>query len=202
MAEKVTLRSYPKRGREDIRNRIEELAEEVVQDHDLDEVVFVPILSGAFVFAGAFIYNLSKKLDELKKTSGLFTQIYEVKASSYEGTERRTIKIDELKLNRSIVAGRHVIILDDIFDTGQTVNEIASMVDNWGAKKVSSVVMLQKKNTHQEDEFPRKPDYRGFWVEQEFVVGFGLDYKGFCRLWGGVAPLTDDVKALIDAKAG
>jgi len=71
-----------------------------------------------------------------------------------------------------------VLLVDDIFDTGHTLNEVIQMIDELGPKSVKSAVLLLKRGRQ---EVKMRPDYVGFEIPDEFVVGYGLDYRDMYR---------------------
>ena len=146
--------------------RVRELAAEVTRDH-AGEVTVVPILTGALVFAADLIRAIP-----LPVRIGLMT------VSSYPGrsvaSQGATILAEQL----GDVAGRRVVIVDDILDSGNTLAAVVPIVRGLGAASVKTCVLLRK-------QLPRPPavtaDYEGFAIPDEFVVGYGLDYDGLYR---------------------
>ncbi|MCL4222420.1 MAG: hypoxanthine phosphoribosyltransferase [Phycisphaerales bacterium] len=138
-------------------------------------VVLVPIMTGAMIFTADLIREMPIKL-----ALGL------VAVSSYPG-ESITSKGAHLasELPRDL-AGKHVVIIDDILDSGQTLHLIRKAIIEQQAASVRICVLLNK-------QVPRvvevTPDYVGFDIPDAFVVGYGLDYDGYYRNYPEIATL-------------
>ena len=150
----------------EINKRIAEIAKEINRDFSGRDVVFLGILNGAFLFAA-----------ELIKRINLRARISFVKLASYEGTSSSgTIK--ELIGWNEEIKGMEIIIIEDIVDTGSTLERI---VDELNIRKVAAVkvaALLLKPDAYTKD-IPL--DYVGFEIPNDFVVGYGLDYNGYGR---------------------
>ncbi|MBN8598924.1 MAG: hypoxanthine phosphoribosyltransferase [Planctomycetes bacterium] len=133
-----------------------------------DRIIFVPILTGALVFTADLIRELSMKLS-----------LRVVAVSSYPGTsvESKGAKLAG-ELPRDL-AGKHVVIVDDILDSGQTLGLIDELVQTQKPASVRICVLLKKPPEVRKREV--KAHYVGFDIPNEFVVGYGLDYDGFYR---------------------
>jgi hypoxanthine phosphoribosyltransferase len=151
---------------EAISKRIDELAEQINRDYKDKDVVFLGILNGAFLFAA----DLFKKIN-------LKARISFVKLASYEGT-RSSGSVKELIGWNEDIKGMEVIVLEDIVDTGHTLELI---VGELKIRKVSGVriaTLLFKPEAYKK-KIP--VDYVGFTIPNDFVVGYGLDYDGYGR---------------------
>ena len=147
-------------------SRIEEMAERINNDFKGEEVVFLGILNGAFLFAA-----------ELFKRINIKARISFVKLASYEGTSSSG-SIRELIGWNEDIKNQHVVIIEDIVDTGNTLERI---VDELVIRKVSGIkvaTLLFKPGAYKKD-IPL--EYVGFEIPNDFVIGFGLDYDGFAR---------------------
>jgi hypoxanthine phosphoribosyltransferase len=149
-----------------IQKRIELLAEEINKDYDGKTPIFLPVLNGSFMFAADLIKRLT-----------IDCRISFTKVSSYNGTTssgqiKSLIGYDESMFNQDIV------IVEDIVDTGLTLQKILDELKGLGAKSVETVTLLRKKAARDKN-IPVK--YIGFELEEEFVVGYGLDYDGLGR---------------------
>jgi len=146
--------------------RIEEMAEKINNDYKGEEVVFLGILNGAFLFAA-----------ELFKRINIKARISFVKLASYEGTSSSgTIK--ELIGWNEDIRNKNIIIIEDIVDTGNTLERI---VDELVIRKASGIrvaTLLFKPGAYKKD-IP--VEYVGFEIPNDFVIGFGLDYDGYAR---------------------
>jgi hypoxanthine phosphoribosyltransferase len=162
---------------ERIQVRIEELAREIARDfRERRPITIVGVLTGSLIF----LADLVRRLD-LPLRIGL------IQASSYRGN---TTTAGELRIQPELqpeVRGRHVLLLDDILDTGQTLHHLIRHLDGLGAASVRVAVLLRKQGRQ---EVPLEPDYCGFDIPNVFVVGYGLDYDDEHRHLPYVAILT------------
>jgi hypoxanthine phosphoribosyltransferase len=158
-----------------IRQRVGELAREIARDYQGRPVTIVGVLTGSLVF----LADLIRQLD-LPVRVGL------VQASSYRGATttpgRLTIQPDLIP----DVRGRHVLLLDDILDTGQTLASLAEHLGTRGTLSVRVGVLLRKRGRQR---VPLEPDYCGFDIPDVFVVGYGLDFNDEYRHLPHVAVL-------------
>ena len=149
-----------------IQDRIEELARQVNSDLIGKEVVFLGILNGAFLFAADLIRHID-----------LQARISFVKLASYEGTSSSG-SIKELIGWNEDIKNKTIVVIEDIVDTGNTLERI---VDELVIRKVSEVriaALLYKPAAYTKN-IPL--DYVGFEIPNDFVVGYGLDYDGYGR---------------------
>jgi len=107
-----------------------------------------------------------------------------VQARSYQGTRPGPLVINTDML--SDIHDRHVLLIDDIFDTGNTLWELIPQLDDLGAASIKTCVLLRKQGQAQ---VPLQPDFVGFDIPNVFVVGFGLDYRDAYRNLPHVAAL-------------
>lgn len=145
---------------ERLKSRIAELAAEISEKERID--VVVGALTGAFVFVADLVRAMaSERLD-----------VQFVRASSYgNGTERSSFTVKGIE--RLDVAGKNVLLVDDIFDTGHTLQNLSRAIRDCGAASVKTCALLDKPSRREVDF---AADYIGFRVENIFVVGYGLDY--------------------------
>ncbi len=149
-----------------IQNRIKELAAELAQDSADKELCFVIVLNGALFFASDLILNYSKACT-----------VQTIKCKSYEGMESTgSIKL-ELPFT-SEIENKHVIILEDIIDTGTTLDFLLNKIQEFrpASVKVCSLLLKPEALKH-----AIKIDYIGFEIANLFVLGYGLDYDGYGR---------------------
>ena len=149
-------------SREDIQKRIEALGAEITEHYKGEPLTAVCLLNGAMIFAS-----------DLMRAIDLPLQYDTFAASSYADTR----STGELKIRSDLklpIKGRHVLLIDDILDTGLTMKCIINKFMQSGALSVKSCVLLNKKVN---DKLFTTPDWVGFEIENEFVIGYGLDYN-------------------------
>jgi len=149
-----------------ISKRVDELAKMINRDFAGKEVVFLGILNGAFLFAA----DLFKRID-------LKARISFVKLASYEGT-RSSGSVKELIGWNEDIKNTQVIVIEDIVDTGHTLEQI---VGELKVRKVASIkvaTLLFKPKAYTK-KIPI--NYIGFEIPNDFVIGYGLDYDGYGR---------------------
>jgi hypoxanthine phosphoribosyltransferase len=150
----------------EISEMVEKLAMRLNQDLQVKDVVFLGILNGAFILAADLIRKI--KID---------CQVTFVKMASYRGTltagsVETLIGIGEQLRNKTVV------ILEDIVDTGLTLENILKQVENHHPAKILTVALLFKPDACIKDI---RIDYLGREIPNDFVIGYGLDYNGFGR---------------------
>jgi hypoxanthine phosphoribosyltransferase len=148
---------------ERIQRRVGELAGQIAADYQGRPVTIVGVLTGCLMF----LADLVRRLD-------LSLRIGLIQASSYRGAATTP---GELRVQPELVpdvAGRHVLLLDDILDTGQTLAYLVRHLHGLGAASVKVAVLLRKTGRQR---VPIEPDYCGFDIPDEFVVGYGLDFN-------------------------
>ncbi len=152
---------------EKINNRIEELAMQIEQDYKNKEIVMVCILKGAAYFA----VDLSKKIK-----NNIIMEF--MKVSSYGNAKESSGNIEfALDISES-VKGKDIIIVEDIIDTGNTLNYLTDYLKKKEPNSIKICVLLDKKSRRKIDV---PVDYVGFEIEDKFVLGYGLDYEGGYR---------------------
>ena len=147
---------------DEINTRVCEIAEELYQKFHDEEVIFVCTLKGAVFFA----------CDLLKRYKG-DARIEFLRVSSYEG-ESSTGKINlKLPLKAENINSKNVVIIEDIVDTGYTLEYITKYVKDMNPKTLFTCTLLDKKERRVVDI---NADYTGFVIDDLFVIGYGLDY--------------------------
>lgn len=163
-----------------LNKRMDEMAARLNKKYEGQEPIVIPVLNGAMIFASDMIKRLTFKLT-----------IDPMKASSYEGTSS-TGKVKITQDVKSDVKGRPVIFMEDIIDTGRTLQALSEVMKGRGAKSVEVISMLDKPETRVVDF--HADDY-GFKAPNEFLVGYGLDYNGLYRNLPYVGVLKQKVYA-------
>lgn len=149
-----------------IQQRIEELARQINNDLSGKEVVFLGILNGAFLFAA-----------DLFRRINFPARISFVKLASYQGTGSSG-SIKELIGWNEDIRNKTIVIIEDIVDTGNTLERIVDELVMRKATEVKIAAMFYKPEAYTKD-IPL--DYIGFEIPNDFMIGYGLDYDGFGR---------------------
>jgi hypoxanthine phosphoribosyltransferase len=149
---------------EDIRKRVDELAARISLDYaDKDEVVLIGVLKGSFIF----LADLSRRLS-------IPRHIEFIAVSSYEHGSVRSGAVRLVMDVRRSIEGKHVLIVEDIVDTGHTLHYLIDMLKSRNPASVRTCTLLHKAHKTEVDV---EIDYLGFVIGDEWVVGYGLDYN-------------------------
>ena len=142
--------------------RLDEIAAEIVRDYSDRELTVIAVLNGSLIFMADLLRRipLPLKLDCLS-------------VASYHGGTKSSGEVVFRQVSLPDVAGRHILILDDILDSGLTLNAIRRKLAEVDPLSVRVCVLLEKRI---ERAAPVDADYVGFKIGNEFVVGYGLDY--------------------------
>lgn len=151
---------------EEIRSRVEEMAAIISNDMKGRDVVFLGILNGAFLFAADLFRNID-----------IDAKISFVKLASYEGTTSSG-SIKELIGWNEDIRNKSVIVIEDIVDTGNTLERIMGELSIRKASEIRVATMFLKPDVYKKNIHL---DYVGMEIPDNFVVGYGLDYNGFGR---------------------
>jgi hypoxanthine phosphoribosyltransferase len=146
-----------------IQERVAELAEQIAADYASRPVTIIGVLTGSLMFLADLVRHL-----DLPLRIGL------IQASSYRGAVTTP---GELHIQPELlpdVRGRHILLLDDILDTGQTLAHLVRHLTCLEPASIRVAVLLRKKGRQ---KVPLEPDYCGFEIPDAFVVGYGLDYN-------------------------
>lgn len=149
-----------------LNNRIVELASTINKDVADKDPLFIGILNGSFMFAA-----------DLFKEFNFPCQISFIKIASYQGS-KSTGNITELLGLKENIAGRHIILIEDIIDTGLTIKHL---LEELIAKKPASLRIATLLLKREALKIEINPEYVGFEVPNKFLVGYGLDYDGYGR---------------------
>lgn len=164
-------------GAEEIREHTASVAREISADMaELDPLV-IAVLNGAFIFAADLVRYLS-----------FDPEIHFVKLASYREM-RSSGKVSELiGMDREKVRGRHILIVEDIVDSGNTLTFLREQLAGMGAESVATATMLKKPKAFN-NRFP--VEYVCFDIPDAFVIGYGLDYEGYGRSLDGIFQLVE-----------
>lgn len=149
-----------------LEKRIDEMAREIEKDYAGKEIVFLGILKGSV----PFMWELAKRI----KNNVIFEFI---EVSSYKGTES-TGTVTLHKDIKNSIEGKDVIIIEDIVDTGRTIDFLLAHLKQKGVNSIKIATLLSKPSRR---VIELNIDYIGFKIEDKFVVGFGLDYDQSLR---------------------
>ncbi len=151
---------------QDIQQKIKELARQLEEDYRDKQPLFIAILNGSFMFASDIFKNLN-----------IDAEICFIKLASYKGMKSTGNVITAIGLDQDLF-GRHVIIIEDIVDTGKTLYNFLPKLQHQQTASLKIVTLLHKPEA---TTFPLTIDYKGFSIPNKFVVGYGLDYDGLGR---------------------
>lgn len=169
---------------EEMAHRIMALARSIVRDYAGKDVVVVGVLKGAFIFMS----DLTRAIAEEGMPS---VQIDFVRAASYgaASVSSGNVSVDMCGEPEGRWAGRHVLLVEDIIDSGNTLKRLVGAVEACGAESVRVVAMLDKKGRRQVNF---EADYVGFEIPDQFIVGMGLDFNETYRCLPYVAALKPE----------
>ena len=141
------------------------MARQINESYGDQPLTIVGVLTGSVILMADLIRKLKMPL-----------RVGVVQTSSYEGTERGKLSINsDMMLD---IADQDVLLIDDIFDTGNTLQEVSQLIKQHGPKSLRSAVLLLKTGCQQVDW---RPDFIAFDIPDKFVVGYGLDYNDIYR---------------------
>jgi len=164
---------------EEIREKVKELGSKISADYEGEGLLVVGILKGAFVFMADLIreIDIPMELD--------FMSVSSYGASSETSGEVRIMKDLDFSIE-----GKNVLVVEDIVDTGLTLNYISKILKQRGCSSVKICCLLDKPSRRRS---PVIPDYIGYTIPDQFVVGYGLDYAGHYRNYPAVCILKPSV---------
>jgi len=142
------------------------IAAKINEDYKDKKPLFISILNGSFMFAS----DLFKKLS-------IEAEICFIKLASYKGTKSSGQVVTAIGLDIDLF-NRHVVVLEDIVDTGKTLNVFLPQLGYQQPASLKIAALLHKPEA---SIYPLQIDYLGFSIPNKFVVGYGLDYNGFGR---------------------
>lgn len=149
-----------------IQDSIKNIAVKINNDLKDKNPIFIAVLNGSFMFAG----DLMKHVD-------ISSEITFVRIASYKGVNSTKDMKEVLGLNEDI-KGRTVVIVEDIVDTGHTIERLITQFEAFEPKEIKIATLLFKPKALVKDI---KPDYVALEIPNDFIVGFGLDYDGYGR---------------------
>ena len=153
---------------EQIKKRVKELGQKITEDYKGKDIVLVGILKGSVPFLTSLMWEIDNPLMTID-----FMQV-----SSYGSGTESTGDIKIMKDLDDSIKDKNVLIVEDIVDTGRTIDKLLDMFSIRGPKSVKVCTLLDKPSRRECDV---KPDYVGFEIEDVFVAGFGLDDDQYVR---------------------
>jgi hypoxanthine phosphoribosyltransferase len=147
---------------EEIKSKVKELGKRIEADYKGEEVIVVGILNGAFIFIADLIRNID-----------LDVRMDFMRVSSYGNS---TISSNTVKIIKDLdvdIKGKHVLIVEDIIDTGITLTNLVKALKTREPKSLKLCTLIDKPERRKSDI---KVDYVGFTIEDKFIVGYGLDF--------------------------
>lgn len=164
---------------EEIAKAIQKIAQEINTKYIGKNPVFIGVLNGCFFFAADLLHQIKMECE-----------ISFVKVASYQGIHSSGNVRQLLGLDQNI-QHRHVVVIEDIVDTGNTIEAIMNILEGMGAASISIATFLLKKDAYKKS-IPL--DYIAFEISNDFVVGYGLDYEGTGRNLNELFVLSKDEK--------
>jgi hypoxanthine phosphoribosyltransferase len=160
----------------EIQQKIQQLAFQLGNDYKDTRPLFIAILNGSFMFAS-----------DLFKHLNIDAEICFIKLASYKGTKSTGQVFTAIGLDMDITH-RHVVVLEDILDTGKTLNHFLPQLQNQQPASLKVAVLLHKPEATM---YPVNVDYCCFSIPDKFVVGYGLDYNGLGRNLSSIYQLAE-----------
>lgn len=163
---------------ERLQQAISRVGEQINNDYrDVEKPLFLGVLNGAFMF-----------MAELMKTVELTCEVSFVKLASYSGTSS-TGKVQELIGLNGSIEGRHVVIVEDIVDTGESMEHLLATLAELKPASVAIATLLFKPSKFQKSY---EVKYRAMDIPNDFIVGFGLDYDELGRNYKDIYSIVDE----------
>jgi hypoxanthine phosphoribosyltransferase len=160
----------------EIAQRVKEIGAQITADYADKNPLMLAILNGSFMFAA-----------DLARACHLSSEITFVKLASYSGTSTTGDVQTVLGLDKSL-KDRHIIIVEDIIDTGNTLSNFLKALEKEEPASVAIATCLYKPDAL---KHPLSINYIGFEIPTKFVVGYGLDYDGHARQYASIYQLVD-----------
>ena len=149
-------------SKEELDSRVLQIASEISENYKTEPVLFIIVLNGSFIFAS-----------DLIRAMEIDCEVDFIKVASYTG-DQSTGKIKFEKDLSSDISGKNVIIIEDIIDSGITINFLKKLIENKNPKSLKIATLLLKPEVA---KLNFEIDWVGFEISPEFVVGYGLDYN-------------------------
>lgn len=164
-------------SKQDIAKTVKGLAKKIEQDFNGEEIVFVCLLKGSFMFTSDLVRCIKNP-----------SRIDFMRVSSYGSAMKTGGKVSVLKDLEEDVKGKNVVIVEDIIDSGLTLTHIKEMLGRRGPKSLKICALLDKRARR---EVEIEGDYVGFTIDDGFVVGYGIDYAEQYRNWPEICVIDE-----------
>ncbi len=164
---------------EELQKKVEELGAQISKDYEGKELVIIGVLKGGFIF-----------LSDLARKITIPVDLDFISVSSYGDSSKSSGVVKIIKDVDTNIDGKHVLIVEDIIDTGLTLNHLVDLLKTRGPLSVRICAALDKPSRRKVDI---KIDYKGIEIPDEFVIGYGLDYAGKYRNIPEVCVLKKEV---------
>lgn len=164
---------------EQLQQRITEIGEEISRAYKGRELIVVGVLKGGIIF-----------LSDLVRAIHIPVHLDFINVQSYFGGTHSTGKVRLLRDVQLDIENKHLLIVDDIYDTGYTLDFLEALLSKRRPASVKICALLVKERSH---ERPISIDYHGFEIPDVFVVGYGLDYKEYYRNLPYIAVLNQNL---------
>lgn len=175
-------------GSEQIRNRVKELGSQISRDYAGKELVLVGVLKGGFVFLADLMREITIPVD-----------MDLIAVSSYGAATKSSGVVRILKDIDVNVTGKHVLIVEDLVDTGLTLRYLKDLFRTRGPESVKICTAFDKPSRRKVDI---QVEYGGMIVPDKFIVGYGLDYAGKYRNLPDIRTLKPEIYAVTPCKEG
>ena len=154
-------------SQDEIQERVEALGQQIAEDYESEKPILIGVLNGAFMF-----------LADLMRAIPIECEVDFWKLSSYGDRKLSSGEVEELKKVDADLQGRHVILVEDIVDTGLSMQYMLDVLAEVEPASVRVATLLHK---HEATEHDVRLDYVGFRIPNLFVIGYGLDYGQLAR---------------------
>jgi hypoxanthine phosphoribosyltransferase len=161
---------------EKIQKEVQRIADMINDDLKNEDVIFIGILNGAFMFASDLVRKINFNV-----------QVSFVKLTSYQETQSAGKVKSLIGINEDL-KDKTVVIIEDIIDTGNTIESIIRQIKGFRPRQVFVATLLLKTELYTKEI---KLDYVGFHIPKDFVVGYGLDYQGLGRNLRGLYKIEE-----------
>ena len=164
--------------REQIAHRVKELGQKISEDYKGKELVLIGVLKGAFIFLADLIREITIPVD-----------MDFIAVSSYADGTKTSGVVRLIKDMDISISGKHVLIIEDIVDTGLTLNHLKELFSTRNPESLKICAIFDKPSRRL---VPIEIDYKGIEIPNKFVIGYGLDYAGRYRNLPDLCVLNTD----------